>query len=155
MELNQTPEVYKMVHRTVDVLLVEDSQADADLVREAIDGGKLIINLTVVGDGEEAIDYLRRQGKFKDAKRPDLVLLDLNLPKKDGREVLREVKADADLSLIPIVVLTTSAADEDILHSYKLHANAYISKPVEFESFIKIVNQVTEFWLSLVVLPKR
>ena len=144
-----------MVHRTVDVLLVEDSQADADLVREAIDGGKLIINLTVVGDGEEAIDYLRRQGKFKDAKRPDLVLLDLNLPKKDGREVLREVKADADLSLIPIVVLTTSAADEDILHSYKLHANAYISKPVEFESFIKIVNQVTEFWLSLVVLPKR
>ena len=144
-----------MVHKTVDVLLVEDSQADADLVREAIDGGKLIINLTVVGDGEEAIDYLRRQGKFKDAKRPDLVLLDLNLPKKDGREVLREVKADADLSLIPIVVLTTSAADEDILHSYKLHANAYISKPVEFESFIKIVNQVTEFWLSLVVLPKR
>ena len=155
MEVNQSSEVYKMVHRTVDVLLVEDSQADADLVREAIDGGKLIINLTVVGDGEEAIDYLRRQGKFKDAKRPDLVLLDLNLPKKDGREVLREVKADADLSLIPIVVLTTSAADEDILHSYKLHANAYISKPVEFESFIKIVNQVTEFWLSLVVLPKR
>ena len=144
-----------MVHKTVDVLLVEDSQADADLVREAIDGGKLIINLMVVGDGEEAIDYLRRQGKFKDAKRPDLVLLDLNLPKKDGREVLREVKADADLSLITIVVLTTSAADEDILHSYKLHANAYISKPVEFESFIKIVNQVTEFWLSLVVLPKR
>ena len=146
---------YKMVHKTFDVLLVEDSQADADLVREAIDGGKIIINLTVVGDGEEAIDYLRRQGKFKDAKRPDLVLLDLNLPKKDGREVLREVKTDGDLSLIPIVVLTTSAADEDILHSYRLHANAYIPKPVEFESFIKIVNQVTEFWLSLVVLPKR
>lgn len=155
MEVNQSSEVYKMVHKTVDVLLVEDSEADADLVREAISGGKLIINLTVVEDGEEAIDYLRRQGKFKDAKRPDLVLLDLNLPKKDGREVLREVKADADLSLIPIVVLTTSAADEDILHSYKLHANAYISKPVEFESFIKIVNQVTEFWLSLVVLPKK
>lgn len=143
-----------MAHKTVDVLLVEDSEADADLVREAIEGGKLIINLHVVRDGEEAMDYLRCIGRFKDATRPDLVLLDLNLPKKDGREVLREVKADSDLSLIPIVVLTTSSADEDILHSYKLHANAYIAKPVEFESFIKIVNQVTEFWLSLVVLPK-
>lgn len=144
-----------MAHKTVDVLLVEDNVADADLVREAIEGGKLIINLNVVRDGEEAMEYLRAQGRFKNATRPDLVLLDLNLPKKDGREVLREVKADPDLSSIPIVVLTTSAADEDILHSYKLHANAYIEKPVEFESFIKIVNQLTEFWLSLVVLPKR
>jgi CheY-like chemotaxis protein len=143
-----------MTHKIVDVLLVEDSAADADLVREAIDGGKLIINLTVVGDGEEALDYLKRRGKFKDVLRPDLVLLDLNLPKKNGREVLREVKADLDLSTIPIVVLTTSSADEDILQSYQLHANAYIAKPVEFESFIKIVSQVTEFWLSLVVLPK-
>lgn len=143
-----------MNHRTVDVLLVEDSKADADLVREAIEGGKLIVNLNVVRDGEEAMDYLRRQGRFHDAPRPDLVLLDLNLPKKDGREVLREVKADADLCLIPIVVLTTSSADEDILQSYQLHANAYIAKPVEFESFVKIVNQVTEFWLSIVVLPK-
>ena len=143
-----------MNHRTVDVLLVEDSKADADLVREAIEGGKLIVNLNVVRDGEEAMDYLRRQGRFHGAPRPDLVLLDLNLPKKDGREVLREVKADADLCLIPIVVLTTSSADEDILQSYQLHANAYIAKPVEFESFVKIVNQVTEFWLSIVVLPK-
>lgn len=143
-----------MPHKTVDVLLVEDSEADADLVREAIEGGKLIINLSVVKDGEEAMDYLQRLGKYKDASRPDLVLLDLNLPKKNGQEVLREVKADADLSLIPIVVLTTSSADEDILRSYQLHANAYIAKPVEFESFIKIVNQVTEFWLSLVVLPR-
>ncbi len=143
-----------MNHRTVDVLLVEDSRADADLVREAIEGGKLIVNLNVVRDGEEAMDYLRRQGRFHGAPRPDLVLLDLNLPKKDGREVLREVKADADLCLIPIVVLTTSSADEDILQSYQLHANAYIAKPVEFESFVKIVNQVTEFWLSIVVLPK-
>ena len=140
--------------KTVDVLLVEDSKADADLVREAIEGGKLIVNLTVVRDGEDAIDYLRRQGRFQGAPRPDLVLLDLNLPKKDGREVLREVKADPDLCLIPIVVLTTSSADEDILRSYQLHANAYIAKPVEFESFVKIVNQVTEFWLSIVVLPK-
>jgi len=143
-----------MPHKTVDVLLVEDSEADADLVREAIEGGKLIINLSVVKDGEEAMDYLQRLGKYKDASRPDLVLLDLNLPKKNGQEVLREVKADADLSLIPVVVLTTSSADEDILRSYQLHANAYIAKPVEFESFIKIVNQVTEFWLSLVVLPR-
>ena len=143
-----------MDHKTVDVLLVEDSAADADLVREAIEGGKLIINLNVVGDGEEAMDYLRRKGKYKNAVRPDLVLLDLNLPKKDGREVLREVKSDPDLSLIPIIVLTTSSGDEDILQSYQLHANAYIAKPVEFESFIKIVNQVTEFWLSLVILPK-
>ena len=144
-----------MAHRIVNVLLVEDSEADADLVREAIEGGKLIINLNVVGDGEEALDYLRRQGKFKEALRPDLILLDLNLPKKDGREVLREVKADPDLSLIPIVVLTTSLGDEDVLQSYQLHANAYIKKPVDFESFIHIVNKVTEFWLSVVVLPNE
>lgn len=144
-----------MAHKTVDVLLVEDSAADIDLVREAMEGGKLLINLNVVRDGEEAMDYLRRQGKFKNALRPDLILLDLNLPKKDGREVLREVKADTELSLIPVVILTTSSADEDILHSYQLHANAYIAKPVDFESFIKIVNQLTDFWLSLVVLPKK
>ena len=144
-----------MVHKTVDVLLVEDSAADIDLVREAMEGGKLLINLNVVRNGEEAMDYLRCQGKFKNALRPDLILLDLNLPKKDGREVLREVKADSQLSMIPVVILTTSSADEDILHSYKLHANAYIAKPVDFESFIKIVNQLTEFWLSLVVLPKK
>jgi CheY-like chemotaxis protein len=143
-----------VTHKIVDVLLVEDNAADADLVREAIEGGKLIINLNVVRDGEEAMAYLKREGSYKNAKRPDLVLLDLNLPKKDGREVLREVKADPVLSLIPIVVLTTSSADADILQSYQLHANAYIAKPVEFETFIKIVNQVTEFWLSLVVLPK-
>lgn len=144
-----------MEHKLVNILLVEDNSADIDLVREALEGGKLIVNLHVVRDGEEAIDYLKGQGKFKGAVRPDLVLLDLNLPKKDGREVLREVKADLGLSTIPIVVLTTSAADEDILHSYQLHANAYIAKPVDFESFVKIVNQVTEFWLSLVVLPKK
>ena len=140
--------------RTVDVLLVEDSEADADLVREALAGGKLIVNLAVVQDGEAAMSYLRREGAYASAPRPDLVLLDLNLPRKSGQEVLREVKADPDLGVIPIVVLTTSAADQDILRSYQLHANAYIAKPVEFESFIKIVNQVTEFWLSLVVLPR-
>jgi len=106
-----------VTHKTVDMLLVEDSDADADLVREAIEGGRLIVNLNVVRDGEQAMEYLRRQGRFKDAKRPDLVLLDLSLPKKDGREVLREVKSDPHLSLIPIVVLTTSSADEDILQS--------------------------------------
>ena len=140
--------------RTVDVLLVEDSEADADLVREALAGGKLIVNLAVVQDGEAAMSYLRREGTYASAPRPDLVLLDLNLPNKSGQEVLREVKSDPDLGVIPIVVLTTSAADQDILRSYQLHANAYIAKPVEFESFIQIVNQVTEFWLSLVVLPR-
>lgn len=144
----------KPQHKTVEILLVEDSEADADLVREAVEGGKLIVNLIVVGDGEEAMAYLRRDGRYADVNRPDLVLLDLNLPRMSGQEVLREVKADPDLAHIPIVVLTTSAADEDILRSYKLHANAYITKPVDFESFISIVNQVTEFWLSLVVLPK-
>jgi two-component system response regulator len=144
-----------MAHKTVDVLLIEDSVNDADLVKEAIESGKKVIHLNVVRDGEEALDYLRRRGRFKTAVRPDLILLDLNLPKIDGREVLRELKADSDLGLIPIVVFTTSSAEEDILQSYQLHANAYIAKPVEFESFIKIVTQVTEFWLSLVVLPKR
>jgi CheY-like chemotaxis protein len=144
----------KPQHRTVEVLLVEDSEADADLVREAMEGGKLIVNLSVVGDGVEAMAYLRRDGRYANVSRPDLVLLDLNLPRMSGLEVLREVKADPDLGHIPIVVLTTSAADEDILDSYKLHANACITKPVDFESFISIVTQVTDFWLSLVVLPK-
>jgi CheY-like chemotaxis protein len=142
-----------MTPKTVKVLLVEDSEADVELVREAIENGKSNINLNVVRDGEEAMDYLRRLGRFKNAVRPDLVLLDLNLPKKDGREVLREVKADSEIGMIPIVVLTTSSVDEDILKSYQLHANAYITKPVEFDSFIKIVNQVKEFCPSLVVHP--
>lgn len=144
----------KRTLRTVEVLLVEDNEADADLVREAIEGAKLIVNLAVVGDGEEAMAHLKREGHHAAAIRPDLILLDLNLPKKSGQEVLRELKADPDLGLIPVVVLTTSAADEDILRSYQLHANAYITKPVDFDAFISIVNQVTEFWLSLVVLPK-
>ena len=140
-------------HKIVEVLLIEDSEADADLVKEAITGEKLIVHLHLARNGEEAMEFLRRQGSYVNAPRPDLILLDLNLPKKDGREVLREVKADANLGLIPVVILTTSAAEEDVLKSYQFHANAYITKPVDFESFKKIVNQLTNFWFSLVVLP--
>lgn len=143
------------VLKTVEVLLVEDCEADADLVKEALDGGKLIAHLHVARDGEEAMAFLKRQGPYINAPRPDLILLDLNLPKKDGREVLCEIKKDSDLSLIPVVVLTSSAADEDILKSYQLHANCYITKPVDFESFVKIVSQLKEFWFSLVLLPKK
>jgi CheY-like chemotaxis protein len=142
-------------HKTVDVLLIEDNEADADLVKEAIAGGKIITNLHVARDGVEAMAFLRKTGRYARMPRPDLILLDLNLPKKDGREVLREVKEDPDLSLIPVVVLSTSAADEDVLRSYRLHANCYIAKPVDFESFTKIVNELKDFWFSLVVLPRK
>lgn len=142
-------------HKTVDVLLIEDSQADADLVQEAITDEKLVTHLDVVRDGEEAMAFLRRKGRYINAPRPDLILLDLNLPKKDGREVLRELKEDSDLRLIPAVVLTTSAAEKDILRSYELQANCYITKPVDFESFRRIVSQLKEFWFSLVVLPRK
>lgn len=142
-------------HKTVVVLLIEDSEADADLVKEAIEGGKIIAHVHVVQDGEDAMAFLMREGIYAKAPRPDLILLDLNLPKKDGREVLRDVKADSSLCLIPVVVLTSSAAEEDIHRSYQLHANAYITKPVDFESFRQIVSQLKEFWFSLVVLPPQ
>jgi CheY-like chemotaxis protein len=138
----------------VEILLVEDSAADADLVREAIEGAKILVSLNVVSDGEQAMEYLLRSGRYKDSTRPDLILLDLNLPRKDGREVLQEVKSHPELCFIPVVVLTTSTADEDVLRSYRLHANAYIAKPVVFESFVSIVNQLADFWLSVVILPK-
>jgi CheY-like chemotaxis protein len=111
--------------------------------------------LTVVSDGAEALAYLRREGRYADAVRPDLILLDLNLPRRDGREVLAEVKKDDDLGRIPVVVLTTSAADEDILRSYQLHANAYVTKPVDFERFISVIRQIDEFFVSVVKLPPR
>lgn len=138
----------------VNILLVEDSIADADLVREAIESGKIIVNLTVVRDGEQAMLYLLKQPPYTEAVRPELILLDLNLPKKDGREVLKEVKANPELSQIPVVVLTTSESEVDILRSYQLHANAFIPKPIDFDSFVSIVKQLTEFWLSIVRLPK-
>ena len=139
----------------VEILLVEDNPGDVRLTREALKDAKVANNLNVVNDGEQALDYLNRRGRFADATRPDLVLLDLNLPKVDGREVLASIKADQDLRRIPVVVLTTSSAEEDILRSYDLHANCYVTKPVEFDSFLKIVESIDDFWLSIVRLPKE
>jgi CheY-like chemotaxis protein len=137
----------------IEVLLVEDDPGDVLLIREAFDFNKVHNNLNVVNDGEQALAYLKNEGAYADANRPDLVLLDLNLPRKDGREVLAEVKADERLRTIPIVVLTTSEAEEDVLKSYQLHANAYVTKPVDFERFVAIVRQIDDFFVSVVRLP--
>ncbi len=139
--------------RPIEVLLVEDDPGDVLLTREAFDHNKVSNRLSVVSDGEEAMAFLRREDGYEDAPRPDLILLDLNLPRKDGREVLSDVKADAALRTIPVVVLTTSEAEEDILRSYHLHANAYVSKPVDFTQFIRVVRQIDEFFVSVVKLP--
>lgn len=142
-----------MNSRTIEILLVEDNEADARLTREAFNEGRLLNNLTVVGDGVEALAYLRQEGAYADSPRPDLVLLDLNLPKKDGREVLAEVKADERLKMIPVVVLTTSAAQEDVARAYGSHANCYITKPVDLDQFLRVAQSIENFWLSLVRLP--
>jgi CheY-like chemotaxis protein len=139
----------------IEVLLVEDDPGDVLMTQEAFEEHKVRNNLTVVSDGEEALTYLRREGKYADAPRPDLVLLDLNLPRIDGREVLAKIKEDEDLRRIPVVVLTTSQLDEDIVRSYSLHANAYVTKPVDFERFITVVRQIDEFFVSVVKLPPR
>jgi CheY-like chemotaxis protein len=143
----------KPAGQPIEVLLVEDDPGDVLLIREAFDFNKVHNNLNVVSDGEQALDYLRGAGDYTDRIRPDLVLLDLNLPRKDGREVLAEVKSDPDLRTIPIVVLTTSEAEEDVLKSYQLHANAYVTKPVDFERFVSIVRQIDDFFVSVVRLP--
>jgi CheY-like chemotaxis protein len=137
----------------IEVLLVEDSPGDVRLTVEAFKTAKMHINLQVVHDGAEAMEYLKREGKHAGALRPDLVLLDLNLPKKDGREVLGEIKANPALLTIPVVILTTSAAEADILRSYRLHANCYITKPVGLEGFLEVVKSIDSFWLSVVKLP--
>jgi CheY-like chemotaxis protein len=139
--------------RPIEVLLVEDDEGDVLMTREALEEGKVLNRLNVVGDGVEAIDYLRRTAKHKGATRPDLILLDLNLPKRDGRQVLADVKGDPDLRRIPIVVLTTSEAEEDVLRSYDLHANAYVTKPVDFDRFVEVIRQIDEFFISVVRLP--
>ena len=139
----------------IEVLLVEDDPGDVLMTQEAFEEHKVRNNLAVVNDGTDAIAYLRREGQYADAPRPDLVLLDLNLPRRDGREVLAEIKNDPNLCDIPVVVLTTSQADEDILRSYKLHANAYVTKRVDFERFIAVVRQIDEFFVSVVKLPPR
>ena len=148
-----TDPTYSMPLTPIEVLLVEDDPGDVLMTQEAFEEHKVRNNLTVVNDGTEAIAYLRREGQYADVGRPDLVLLDLNLPRRDGREVLAEIKSDPDLRQIPVVVLTTSQADEDILRSYQLHANAYVTKPVDFSRFIDVVRQIDEFFVTVVKLP--
>ena len=139
----------------LDVLLVEDNPGDVRLMKEALQDDKLIYNLHVVVDGIEAMDFLLQKGDFAKAPRPDLILLDLNLPRKDGREVLAEIKNDPALKHIPVVVLTSSKAEEDILKTYELHANCYISKPVDLEQFSKVVKSINDFWFTVVRLPRK
>jgi chemotaxis family two-component system response regulator Rcp1 len=146
MNLGSTNELAK-------ILLVEDNPGDVRLTREALREGKILNELSVVGDGVEALAFLRRNGRYAEAVRPDLILLDLNLPKKDGREVLEEIKGDGALKKIPVVILTTSAAERDILKAYDLHANCYITKPVDLEQFIRVVQMIEDFWLTIVKLP--
>lgn len=141
--------------RPIDVLLVEDDPGDELMTREAFEDNKIGNTLHVVRDGEEALDFLYRRGEHTEAPQPDLILLDLNLPKYDGRQVLEKIKSDPELSHIPVVVLTTSAAEEDILRSYKLHANAYVTKPVDLDQFIAAVRQIDDFFVQVVRLPRH
>jgi CheY-like chemotaxis protein len=139
----------------IQILLIEDDPGDVLITREAFAENKVRNELSVVSDGESAIAFLRRDGDFAAAPRPDLILLDLNLPRKDGHEVLAEIKSDVDLQRIPVVILTTSDAEEDILRSYDLHANAYVTKPVDFERFLGVVRQIDDFFVTVVRLPAR
>ena len=141
--------------RPIEILLVEDNPGDVRLTIEALREGKVLNRLTVARDGEEAMAALRREGRFANARRPDIILLDLNLPKKDGREVLEEIKKDPNLMVIPIVILTTSQDEQDVLKSYKLHANCYITKPVDLPQFLAVVKAIEDFWFTVVVLPKK
>lgn len=142
-----------LTSRPIDILLVEDNPGDVDLAREALGMGKLHNSLHVVQDGVAAMDFLKKTGKYESVPRPDLIILDLNLPKKDGRQVLSEIKNDESLKRIPVVILTTSRAEEDILKTYNLHANCYITKPIDMKQFLHVVQSIEEFWLSIVVLP--
>ena len=139
--------------RAIDILLVEDSPSDVRLTREALKEAKVLNTLHVVQDGMAALDFLRKEGPYASSPSPDLILLDLNLPKKDGREVLAEVKQDENLRRIPVVVLTTSRAEEDVVRSYNLHANAYVTKPVDLQQFLEVVRTIEAFWLAVVTLP--
>jgi CheY-like chemotaxis protein len=137
----------------IDILLVEDNPGDERLTREALKEGKVYSNLHWVKDGVEALEFLRKQGRYAGKPRPDIILLDLNLPRKDGREVLEEIKSDDNLKRIPVVVLTTSKAEEDVLRTYNLHANCYVTKPVDLEKFMVVVKSIDVFWLTVVTLP--
>jgi chemotaxis family two-component system response regulator Rcp1 len=141
--------------RPIEILLVEDNPGDVRLTMEGLKEGKVRNNLHVARDGVEAMAFLRREGQFENAVRPDLILLDLNLPRKDGREVLTDIKMDPELKTIPVVVLTTSRAEQDVLYSYQLQANCYITKPVDLEQFITVVKSIEDFWLTIVTLPRQ
>lgn len=141
--------------KVVEILLIEDNVGDARLAKEALQDAKVRNNLNWVSDGVEAMAFLRREGSYVGAPRPDLILLDLNLPRKDGREVLSEIKSDETLKRIPVVILTTSQAEEDILRAYHLNANCYISKPVDLDQFLKVVKTIEDFWLTIVKLPSE
>jgi CheY-like chemotaxis protein len=145
----------KIIGKPVEILLVEDNEGDVGLIEEVFEEAKIRNNIHVAEDGEEALLYLHGEGKFFGSLRPDIILLDLNLPKKDGREVLREIKEDENLHNIPVVILTTSNAEKDILRAYDLHANAYITKPLDFDQFIKVVGSIENFWLESVNLPSK
>ncbi|MGB8582584.1 MAG: response regulator [Candidatus Sulfotelmatobacter sp.] len=144
-----------MNSRTIEILLVEDNPGDVRLTLEAFKEGKVLNSIKVIHDGVEALAYLRREGRYTNSLQPDLILLDLNLPKKDGREVLAEIKSDEHLRQIPVVVLTTSTAEEDVARAYSSHANCYITKPVELDNFLRVVQSIESFWLSLVRLPSH
>jgi two-component system response regulator len=139
--------------RPIQILLVEDSPSDAELTLAALKMAKVVNQVSHVEDGVEAMEFLRQEGKYAQSQRPDLILLDLNLPRKDGREVLEEMKGNPDFQLIPVVILTTSQAEQDIIRSYKYHANCYITKPVNFERFLEVVQAIENFWLTVVALP--
>ena len=141
--------------KAVEILLIEDNAGDARLAKEALRDAKVRNNLTWISDGIDALAYLRREGKYDKAPRPDLILLDLNLPRKDGREVLSEIKADERIKRIPVVILTTSQAEEDVLRAYHLNANCYIPKPVDLDQFIRVVKTIEDFWLTIVRLPSE
>lgn len=138
---------------SIEILLVEDNEGDARLAKEALRDSKIRNRIHHVTDGVEATDFLRKKGKYKNVPRPDLILLDLNLPRKDGRELLAEIKEDDDLKRIPVVILTVSKSEEDIFRTYNLHANCYISKPIDLSEFMKVVKSIEEFWLTIVKLP--
>lgn len=145
----------KLMGRPVEILLVEDNPGDVRLIQEIFKEGKILNNMHVTKDGVEALEFLRGGDPAKGAARPDIILLDLNLPKKNGRDVLAEIKADARLKLIPVIILTSSEAEEDIIKTYQLHGNCYISKPVDVDRFIDVVKQIENFWLTIVTLPAR
>ena len=145
----------RIIGKPVEILIVEDNKGDVGLIEEVFEEAKIKNNLHVAEDGEEAILYLRGEGKFSGSPRPDIVLLDLNLPKKEGLEVLREIKEDINLKNIPVIILTSSSAENDITRAYELHANAYVTKPLDFNQFINVVGSIVNFWLEIVQLPSK